>query len=220
VTGTEITLVRHGEAWNSNGPAVPEGLRGLSARGLGQARRAAAALAAEADEHGAFDALYTSPSRRCLETTELIGSALGIKALVAHPLRPPEAGVLTSAGGMLPDGRPDFDRDKLAAYAESAGAFLRSLPLNHPGQRVLVVGHGLTARTAMAVFLRLPVIGPWPGTPLQYGAYTRWMHQCDDADPAGAWSLTVHNAAAHLDLPDEPPQHPQLADLRKAREQA
>ncbi|WP_051450425.1 histidine phosphatase family protein [Actinospica robiniae] len=220
MTDTEIILIRHGEAWDNKAPAVTEGLRGLSAHGVGQARRLAAALADDAREHGAFDALYTSPSLRCLQTSEPVASALALKALVAHPLRPPEAGVLTSAGGLVAEARPDFDREGPTAYAESAAAFLRSLPLNHPGQRVLVVGHQVTARTAMAVFLRLPVAGSWWGAPLEHGALTRWTHRADEADPAGACYLTAHNTTAHLDLPDEPPPYPQLADIRKAREQA
>ena len=220
MSDTEIILIRHGEAWDNNAPAVTEGLRGLSARGLGHARRLAAVLADDAREHGAFGALYTSPSLRCLQTSETVAAALALKALVAHPLRPPEAGVLTSAGGLLPDARADLDREGLAAYAQSAGPFLRSLPHNHPGQRIIVVGHQVTARTAMAEFLRLPLAGSWWGAPLQYGALSSWIHRTDEADPAGAWSLTAHNTVAHLDLPDDPASFPQLADIRKARAQA
>lgn len=71
--GTRLFLVRHGEPeeWARRvccGRLDPE----LSALGLEQARRAASTLAA-----GGIDALYSSPSRRALETARVIGRAAG-----------------------------------------------------------------------------------------------------------------------------------------------
>jgi probable phosphoglycerate mutase len=68
----EIVLVRHAlpvriDATPDGGPADP----GLAERGLEQAGRVAEAL-----RHDKVDALYTSPSRRALETTVPLAAAL------------------------------------------------------------------------------------------------------------------------------------------------
>ncbi len=72
---TEVVLVRHAQPdWEPDGRAVDQ--PALTCVGREQARRTAAALAAER-----FDHVYVSPLRRAVETAEPIAEALGMEAL-------------------------------------------------------------------------------------------------------------------------------------------
>ncbi len=71
---TEVVLVRHAQPdWEPDGLAVDH--PALTCFGREQARRTAAALAAEP-----FDHLYVSPLRRAVETAAPIAEALGMEA--------------------------------------------------------------------------------------------------------------------------------------------
>ena len=72
----EIVLVRHGQPeWEPGGIAVDNPR--LTALGRSQADRVAEALAGER-----FDALYTSPLRRAVETMAPVAGKLGLEPRV------------------------------------------------------------------------------------------------------------------------------------------
>ena len=103
-----LWLLRHGEAVPHD--SKPDQERELTARGERQALAAGAALARLGLE---FDACYTSPKVRALDTAKLACRALGIEPVVEEAI----------GGG--------FDRDDAIALLRAHG----------DDARVLVVGH-------------------------------------------------------------------------------
>ena len=93
---TEVVLVRHAQPdWEPDGRAVDQ--PALTCVGREQARRTAAALAAER-----FDHVYVSPLRRAVETAEPIAEALGhggAGGRLARGAPPPEDGGQDRGGG-------------------------------------------------------------------------------------------------------------------------
>ena len=77
----EIVLIRHGQPdWEPDGRAVDHPV--LTPIGVKQAR-----LTAQALEGERFDALYTSPLQRALDTAEPIAGALGLELRVESWLK-------------------------------------------------------------------------------------------------------------------------------------
>jgi broad specificity phosphatase PhoE len=101
VTATEILIAAHGEAWtcSPDGAPAPGSLAGLSGDGARQSRLLAAALARETGARGAFGAVYSCPSLRCLETAGPIAAALGLDLRAAPTSRAGGAGTCSGPGG-------------------------------------------------------------------------------------------------------------------------
>ena len=148
VVTMELVLVRHGEAQCNVAGVVggERGCTGLSPRGEQQVRLLARRLVVE-HRTRPFDALYTSPRRRALETTAAISDAIGVKSVVEWDLRHLDPGEadghswqdINSTFQGPPQRRPDL---AFAPGAESWNTFLtrstavlRRIIERHPGER-------------------------------------------------------------------------------------
>ena len=156
---TELLLVRHGETdWNRErrfqGHADPP----LNEAGREQARELADRLSGED-----IAAVYTSDLLRARETAEILAAALDAEIVALRELREIDVG---SWQGLTwpeieehhPDGAARWHQnghgwDSGETYEQLGKrivAALREIASNHPGQRVLVVGHGGTVRATRA----------------------------------------------------------------------
>jgi broad specificity phosphatase PhoE len=156
---TELLLVRHGETdWNRDqrfqGHADPP----LNDTGRAQARALANDLAAER-----IDAIYTSDLARARETAELIAERAGVPFVLEPQLREVDVGEwqgLTHAeiDERFPEGRRNWHErghgwERGETYEQLAERVLEALERivhRHPGERVVVVGHGGTIRAVRA----------------------------------------------------------------------
>jgi probable phosphoglycerate mutase len=156
---TELLLVRHGETdWNRARRFQGHADQPLNDAGREQARELADALA---DEE--IDAVYTSDLLRARETAEILAARLDAEVVALRELREIDVG---SWQGLSwpeieerhPDGARRWREDGQGwdggeTYDELGVrivAVLREIAARHPGQRVLVVGHGGTVRATRA----------------------------------------------------------------------
>lgn len=174
--GTEIYLIRHGDALPDADGLLPGGydLQNLSALGRKQAQALAERLR---ETH--FDAIYTSPITRTRQTAAPLAEALGLEATVVADLREIELG---EAGPALPDGATPAEvaaqlRDRLRnialraaetgywssipgsepgpAFRARVAAAHDELAARHPGGRIACFGHGGTINAYVATVLGL-----------------------------------------------------------------
>jgi probable phosphoglycerate mutase len=156
---TELLLVRHGETdWNRERRFQGHADQPLNDAGRGQARELAAALAGEQ-----IDAVYTSDLVRARETAEILAGRVGAEVVALRELREIDVG---SWQGLSwpeieerhPDGARRWHEDGQGweggeTYDELGVrivAALSDIAARHPGQRVVVVGHGGTVRATRA----------------------------------------------------------------------
>lgn len=156
---TELLLVRHGETdWNRERRFQGHADQPLNEAGREQARELAELLAGER-----IDAVYTSDLRRARETAEILASRLDAEVVVLRELREIDVGSWQGLSWpeieeLHPDGAERWHRDghgwdggeSYDELGERIVAALRSIAARHPGQRVLVVGHGGTVRATRA----------------------------------------------------------------------
>ncbi|MQA88130.1 MAG: histidine phosphatase family protein [Streptosporangiales bacterium] len=209
-TCTELVLVRHGEA-HCNRDQTIQGLhtcQGLIPRGRDQVRRLADRLCAEAVDRP-FRALYASPVRRAHETAALIGHALGLTRRVEPDLREPDYGAAEGltwrealdAFNGIPAAEPDcplaLGAETWRHYLDRAKLALSTILERHPGERILVIGHGETIVAAAALFLGLPAdhrqTAHFAARP---ASITRWQQQpLAELVPTDQtrWVLLSHN---------------------------
>jgi broad specificity phosphatase PhoE len=156
---TELLLVRHGETdWNRErrfqGHADPP----LNDAGREQAHELAESLAREG-----IDAIYTSDLQRARETAEILAARFGSEVVALRELREIDVGdwqglTWPEIEERHPDGAARWGRDghgwdggeTYDQLRERIVAALRGIAARHPGQRVLVVGHGGTVRATRA----------------------------------------------------------------------
>lgn len=153
---TTLLLARHGETdWNREGRWQGWADPPLNETGRGQARELADQL-----RQTPFDAVYSSDLKRALETAEILAAPHGVPVLVDSGLREIDVG---SWSGLtreeirerFPDGvRPDGEtHDEHVARTRAA---LTRIARDHPGGRILVVGHGGTIRSIHDAISDLP----------------------------------------------------------------
>ncbi len=163
-TDTVIDLIRHGE---------PEGgrmFRGvtdhpLSERGWEQMRLASAS------ESG-WQAVVSSPLRRCTEFAETLAEARGLPLEQDPALREMNFGawegraaedILAHGPGDLagfwadPENAQPPEGEALAEFRERVVAGWESLVGRYPGRHILVVGHGGAIRVILAHVLGMPL---------------------------------------------------------------
>jgi probable phosphoglycerate mutase len=163
---TELLLVRHGETdWNRErrfqGHADPP----LNDAGREQAHELAETLAGEG-----IDAIYTSDLQRARETAEILAARFGSEVVALRELREIDVGdwqglTWPEIEQRHPDGAARWHRDghgwdggeTYDQLRERIVAALRGIAERHPGQRVLVVGHGGTVRATRAFVDGVPV---------------------------------------------------------------
>jgi probable phosphoglycerate mutase len=164
VQSTVLTLIRHGEI-RANVERIWHGSidSPLTPRGEEQARRVAAYLG---EKHSDATALYASPLERARRTAEAIGVQLGLAPSVDSTLSEYDLGdweglsyrtlgkehdffgrVLTDPHFAPPGG------ESLQDVTERSIGALRRLAAAHPGERVIVVGHGGTFGLGLAVLI-------------------------------------------------------------------
>ena len=153
---TTLLIARHGETdWNLEGRWQGWADPPLNETGRAQARELAGQLRATP-----FDAVYSSDLQRAHETAEILAAPHGVPVTVDSGLREIDVG---SWSGLTreeirtryPNGeRPDGEtHDQHAARTRAA---VTRIARDHPGERILVVGHGGTIRSIHDVISDLP----------------------------------------------------------------
>jgi len=205
---TELLLVRHGETESNRlrrfmgQSEVP-----MNSAGRQQAARVAARL-----QRGRVDVLRSSDLGRALETARIIGDAVGLEPRPVAALRELDVGNAVGMNraelkSMCPElfGQNWMDTpfpggESYAQMADRVGRFLRGLLANHGEQRLVVVTHGGTIRTAVAALTDIPLV-QLIGLEVRNGSITLLS-----AASLTEVRLEVFNDVAHLepstDLPD------------------
>lgn len=150
----EVLLVRHGEAHCTiAGTVAATTCRGLTNVGGHQAQQLARRLLVEHHTGRPVARLYTSPIRRARQTARAVADLVGAELVVQDDLRVPDPGpdadgqpweVLRRRYGPDPDraSRPLIDGgEPWRDYLARAKACLADIFTDHPGGRIVVVGH-------------------------------------------------------------------------------
>ena len=130
---TEVWLVRHGDCYTGITGEDPP----LSDQGAEQVRRLARRLG-----RLRFDAVYSSPLRRAVETARAVAGEVTIDERLV------EVATELEDGHVHPAERPDQVLERMRAAVGDAVAA-------HPGGRVLMVGHGVAILGYLCDVLRL-----------------------------------------------------------------
>ena len=163
---TTILLARHGQSdWNRDRRWQGHADRPLTELGRTQARELAQRLA-----HTDLDAIYSSDLRRAQETAEVVGRAQGLEVRTIPGLREVDVGSWSGLTRAEAEQRyPEAYRRWLAGeegwddgetYEELSDRVLAAvweITAAHPGERVLVVGHGGSIRAIHAAALGVDI---------------------------------------------------------------
>jgi broad specificity phosphatase PhoE len=156
---TELLLVRHGETdWNRDRRFQGHADQPLNDAGREQARALADKLAGEQ-----IDFVYTSDLVRARETAEIVAARLGAEVVARTELREIDVGnweglTWPEIEELHPDGARAWHEhghgwesgETYDQLGERIIPALRRIAADHPGQNVLVVGHGGTVRATRA----------------------------------------------------------------------
>lgn len=204
---TRLVLIRHGESdAQVNGYlSGHDACQGLSERGREQVAALRDRLAAtrELEPVGAF---YTSVLRRAVESSEIVGPVLGATTARQEcdwcEIHAGEAEGLTwdefrsrypDAWGSDPFLRRAPGAETWAEFYVRAGARLRRVADDHPGERIVVVCHGGIIGASFVALGDVPI---QRATALTHettnSSITEWRHTGSD------WRLVRYNDAAHL----------------------
>jgi len=172
-TPTTFVLLRHGETaltpekrFSGSGGSDPA----LSERGLDQADRTAAGLAARSGARGGIQAVVSSPLLRCRQTAQAVADRLGLQVRIEEGLRETDFGAfegltfaeakerhpaeldawLASARNAPPGG------ESFAAVARRVAVSRDKLLARFPGKTVLVVSHVTPVKTLVRMALGAP----------------------------------------------------------------
>jgi broad specificity phosphatase PhoE len=173
----ELFIVRHADAIPDKDEIIPSGIYDdlpLSRIGREQAQALAERLSTLS-----FDAIYSSPLRRCLETVALLAERLGMNPIIAEGLKEIKLGnirplpndgqdlaaltkalqerlleIVRIAGetghwDVIPDSEPSI------TFRKRVVETLDEIASNHIGQRVLAVAHGGVINAYVAEVLGL-----------------------------------------------------------------
>ncbi|MWA03220.1 histidine phosphatase family protein [Actinomadura sp. LD22] len=203
----ELALIRHAEPRRAAG-ADERRDPGLSDAGRAQAERIAARLAGER-----WDALYSSPQRRALETAEIVSARLALPVQVEEGLAEFDRGAeyLHVEDAAADDERLlAFRREDFSAYGTDAATIrrnartaLEAIVAANPGRRVAVISHGAVINAYVGSVIgveRLVFHRP------AYTGMTRLL-----ISRQGVGSLQSLNESAHLCMPQ-----PRTAQPREA----
>jgi broad specificity phosphatase PhoE len=154
-----LLLVRHGETdWNRDGRWQGQSDTPLNDLGRRQARE----LAEQLD---GVDVVYSSDLARARETAEILAERPGLEIRLDPRLRERGFGAwegLTSAEiesdfteahsrWKAGEGSGADDAEPFEAFGQRVGSFLQEVLHRHPGETVLVVGHGGSIRVIHAL---------------------------------------------------------------------
>ena len=197
MTRTRLVLVRHGQTdWNAGGRFQGQADIPLNAHGIDQA-----ATLAEAIADLAPDRIVSSDLSRARTTADTIAAACGLDVEVDARLREIHVG---SWQGRTPEdvsvecpwfpdalraGR-DFRRSDTGETATEAGERVRdalaAAAERHPGETIVVVGHGLALRIGLTFLLGLDFAHSFLLSGL-------WNCSWSVAEHRGYWRLTSYN---------------------------
>ena len=166
---TRLYLVRHGQTDWKLKPA----LQGQSEIPLNETGRTQAAQAAARLAGVCFDAVYTSPLRRAVDTACLASglpeAALRVDERLIEIAFGPWEGLDSRTLG--PEFTPFFTDpaayqrpeggESLQALMRRTGAFAQEALCRHKGQTVLAVSHGAALHALLASVLHLPMADFW-----------------------------------------------------------
>jgi probable phosphoglycerate mutase len=207
-----LIIARHGEAHCNRDQSIggPRSCHGLTDRGQVQVQQLATRLC---DQYPSLHTIYASPLRRATESAAIIGGMLGIPVSLDEDLREQDFGEAdgrtwadtVTAFGAIPALEPDRPLapggETWRAYLQRAAAALVRILNRHPGQRILVIGHGETADAAFHLFLRLPAASrAHAAFALHHAAVSVWEQQplaWTRPDAGWRWTLLAHNALAN-----------------------
>jgi 2,3-bisphosphoglycerate-dependent phosphoglycerate mutase len=216
----EVVLVRHGEAHcDVDAVMASQSCRGLTDTGHHQAAQIAQRLYAEERDQGrAVVALFSSTVRRALDTAQPIAELLGTGIVLRADLRVPDP-------GHHADGHPwdevrrrwrhDPDRpsrplidggESWRTYLNRAHTSLAGIFGNHPGGRVVIVGHSETVTAALTLLAGVTTLQALK-VDLHHTGITRLVAAPEHPRVAlgfQRWGLTAHNDINHLTSPPAP----------------
>ncbi len=213
--GTRLVIVRHGEAVSNAEDLVAGhlGCTGLTERGRQQVGALAERLARTGELAGAT-ALYSSVLRRARETAEILLPYLGEVAYKARcelcERHPGEADGLSWVecdkryGRRLPGDDPERPLspggETWLEFLDRAERALYTVARAHPGELVVISGHGGVVDASLIRFLGLPEHGGMSRFFPDNSSLTEWAYT------GARWWLVRYTDAAHLDPrpPDEP----------------
>ncbi len=185
---TTVCLVRHGETdWNAAELTQGSTDIPLNETGREQALATARALARET-----WHAVVSSPLSRALETAEIIASAIGIaevepdERLVERNYGQAEGISITERDHLFPD-KQIPGAEPWESVQERMLVALTSIAERHPGNRVVVVGHG-AAITALIAHLSNGAINR-KTVRLKNASMNRLRYD-------GSWEITAYNQTA------------------------
>ena len=157
----DLVLVRHAlpvRIESSDGPADPE----LTELGVRQAEAVGDWLGAEE-----WDAVYSSPLRRAIQTAERIAARTGHEIQICEDIREYDAGLnayipYEELKATRDEHWQALAEDRLEDLAPEGATFRKRVCIavegiiaNHPGQRVIAVAHGGAINVALAEVLNL-----------------------------------------------------------------
>lgn len=202
---TQLYLIRHGQTdWNLR--AMLQGRTDIPLNETGR-RQAMEARERLAGVH--FDAVYSSPLRRAMDTAQLVSGWPGEKICPderlteiafgpyegkdPHTLGPAFACFFTDPEAY----RPPQGAESLQSALERTGDFLAYAAEKHPGQTLMVAGHGAALHAMLTAALANPLDQFWSVNldNCRVAVLTR-----DESAPGG-WRLTASDgtgAGAYL----------------------
>jgi probable phosphoglycerate mutase len=213
--GTRLVIVRHGEAVSNAEDLVAGhiGCTGLTERGRQQVEALRERLRRTGELEGAT-ALYSSILRRAVETAEILLPALGGVSYEATctlcERHPGEADGLSwiecdkRYGRRLPGEDPERPLspggESWVEFLDRAEAAIYRVAQAHPGELVVISGHGGVVDASLIRFLGLPAHGGLVRFFPDNSSMTEWAYT------GARWWLVRYNDAAHLDpsRPQEP----------------
>jgi len=173
----ELFIVRHADAIPDENEIIPSGI--YDDLPLSRIGREQAQALAERLSRLNFDAIYTSPLRRCLETAEPLAERLAMTPIISEGLKEIRLGNIRP----LPDDRQDLaaltkalqerqidivrlaaetghwdiipDSEPSVAFRKRVVETLDEIASNHIGQRVLAFAHGGVVNAYVAEVLGL-----------------------------------------------------------------
>jgi 2,3-bisphosphoglycerate-dependent phosphoglycerate mutase len=201
-------LVRHGEtAWNREGRIQGQGDSALTARGVAQARAAAARVAAERPH-----LLYSSDLGRAVETARQVSEATGLAARLEPGLRERRYGIFEGKTW------PEIERDHPADFARHAARdpehevpggespeqlrervvrTLERIARDAGGERIAIVTHGGVLDVVYREVMGIPLSAPRAHALLN--ATLKRLRLGDGGWELERWGEADHLADAALD---------------------
>lgn len=207
-SGLSLVLVRHGETeWMERGRLHGRLDSPLSPTGRRHAELAAARLRGEQ-----FQAMYSSPLGRAMETAAILGRAVGLTPQPVDGLAELDFGWLEGApaplwreeGWLAAAFRPvralihRVSAEQPDDFGDRIARTLEWISSRHPHGRLLVVGHWAVFSRLMAVMLAKPGVdwrsyGPWEACGI-----SEMRRAAADDNGRSRWEIVRLNEASHL----------------------